>query len=174
MKSLRGIPLGMTLLVLGALGCASQKGFEADPPFRISDPVVRDWTGGREASGSGTVLSMRWVPEDPEAMVLETLYFRGRALDPRIEDTDTGMRLTASYTRTPLQVPDRVMHADSTREVGNQPPMPLPETQAMPFELERDQAVLAYTRKADGRTYYFRIDGIVEKPGRILPTRPQN
>lgn len=163
----------MILVVLGAMGCASQRNFEENPPFMVSDPAVQTWVGGREESGSGTEIRMRWTPEDPSAIRPDTLYFRGRALLPEVRDTETGMMLVASYVRTAPANPDRIMHADSTREVGNQPPMPLPAQGAIPFELERNEAVLGYTRLSDGRRFYYRIKDIKEKPAKALPGRPR-
>lgn len=173
MKASKGVRIGLALMVLGAMGCASQRQLTETPPFRISEPSVQDWLGGREASGSGTELRMRWAPEDPEAFRPDTLYFRGRALVPEIRDSETGMWLVASYSRISPEKPDRVMHADAGREVGNQPPLPLEDQAPIPFKLERDQAVLAYVRKADGKQFYYRITGIKEKPVKAMQGRPQ-
>lgn len=174
MTASKGIRISLVLMVLGAMGCASQRQFVDTPPFRIAEPSVQDWLGGREASGAGTELRMRWAPEDPEAFRPDTLYFRGRALVPEIRDSETGMWLVASYSRTSPEKTVRVMHADASREVGNQPPRPLEDAAPVPFKLERDQAVLAYVRIADGKRFYYRISSIKEKPVKAMPGRPQD
>lgn len=173
MIRITNFPLGLMLLAFGVFGCASQKTLETNPPFNITQPTVQDWMGGREASGSGTVLQMRYVPAEPEAYTLETLYFRGRALTPEVKDTETGMVLTASYLRGAPTGVDMIMDDDTRKEVGNQPPMPLEPTEPIPFTLERDQAVLAYIRKADGKRFFYKISGIKEIQTRALPGRPQ-
>lgn len=160
--------------ILGLMSCASQHRFVKNPPFEITEPRVQDWAGGREQAGTGTQLSMRWNPYDPEAFRPDTLYFRGRALKPVIEDTDTGMRLTASYTRMVWEKKDMIMSADSLKEIGNQPPFPYEKPGSSTFELERDQAVLTYIDEADGERYYYKIVGIKEYAPRNYPGRPQN
>lgn len=117
---------------------------------------------------------MRWTPNDPDNIRLDTLYFRGRALKPEIEDTETGMRLTASYTKMVWKKEDMVMSADSLQEVGNQPPLPYEKPGSSPFDLKRDEAVLTYTLEEDGERYYYKIVGIKELMPRNYPGRPQN
>lgn len=163
--------LALLVMTLGFASCASQNSLVQDPPFSVSEPEVVYWTAGRERGGSGMELSMRWNPHEPLAYVLDTLYFRGQALIPKIKDTETGMRLTVSAENPTRVKPDMIMDADSRKEVGNQPPLPLPTEAALPFELKADEAILVYHRKSDGERFYYKISGIKEKPGRILPSR---
>ncbi len=170
---IRHTAIFIVLTAAGLAGCASQQRFQEEPPFTVSEQQVRPWTGGRAESGSGMRLSMRWNPHDPEAYRPDSLYFRGRVLSPVIEDSETGMLLTASYELVAPEKPDMVMHADPKEEVGNQPPAPLPDGKAFPFALEPDEAVLSYVRLSDGTRYYYKITGIAQKPVRAYPSRPQ-
>ena len=166
--------LAICALAIGLMSCASQHVFQSDPPFRISEARVQNWTAGREAGGAGTRLTMRWNPYEPGAYSPDTLYFRGKVLVPEVEDTETGMLLVASYERMKWEKKDRIMSADSLQEVGNQPPMPLETPASIPFELKGDEAVLVYSRKADGERFYYKIRGIKELPPRTYPSRPEN
>lgn len=160
------------LATLGAAGCASQKQFEENPPFVVSDPTVQIVAAGKEEGGVLTELSFRFTAADPQKIEPDSLYFRGRVLKPSLTDTETGVVMSARYAEVGLIKPDLTMHADSLREVGNQPPAPLPDTRPFPFELKRDEAVLSYRLKAEPGRRYYRISGIVEKPARIMPSRP--
>lgn len=162
--------LGIFLSTLGLMSCSSQKALEGDPPFIVNAPTVEYWQGGREESGHGMRFTARWAPQDPSAIRIDSLYFRGRVYPLEVRDSETGFMLFAEDLR---QKHDLVMHADSTREVGNQPPMPLPAGGDFPFDLRPDEAVISYTLEADGKQYYTRVSGVREKRGRIYPGRPQ-
>lgn len=171
--------LSMKALVYAALlglactaGCSSQKKFDASPPFKVSDPTVQATAAGREAGGASAEISFRFTAADPGAVALDSLYFRGRVLTPVLTETETGVVVSASYALVSLEKPDLVMHADSLREVANQPPAPLPGQKAFPFELERNQAVLSFRLGSDPSPRYFRIEQIADKPVRALPGRP--
>lgn len=171
--------LRMKVMVYAALlglacttGCSSQKKFDTSPPFRVSDPTVQATAAGREAGGATSELSFRFTAEDPGAVTLDSLYFRGRVLIPVLTEAETGVVVSASYALIGLEKPDLVMHADSLREVGNQPPAPMPGQKAFPFELERNQAVLSFRLGTDPATRYFRIENIADKPVRAMPGRP--
>jgi hypothetical protein len=104
---------------------------------------------------------------------VDSLFFRGNRYKLEVTDSETGFVLQASHSQKPSEKPDMVMHADSTKEIGNQPPKPLPSTGAFPFELKTDEAVISYILKAEGKKSYAKITGIVEKPSRIYPGRPK-
>lgn len=160
------------LAAFGTAGCSSQKQFESNPPFAVTHPTAQVIASGRESGGTATEISFRWTVDDPREVELDSLYFRGRALKPVLTDTETGVVVSARYPTPRLERPDLIMDADSLREVGNQPPAPLPGQKTFPFDLKRDQAVLSYRLGPDPARRYFRITGIVEKPARALPGRP--
>jgi hypothetical protein len=166
--------IGTILFILGLMSCSSQKSLESHPPFTVERPTVQYWQGGREESGSGMRFRARWNPKDPSSVEVDSLFFRGRVYKLEVSDSETGFLLEASRTETPLEKADMIMHADSTREIGNQPPKPLPAALSFPFELKPDEAVISYILKADGQKYYTKITGIAEKASRIYPGRPQH
>ncbi len=169
---MRSLVYAILLMLSSTAGCSSQKHFDKSPPFKVSSPTVQVIAAGRESGGATTELSFRFTAEDPGAIKLDSLYFRGRVLTPILTETETGVLVSARYAALHLNKPDITMHADSLREVGNQPPAPLPGQQAIPFELERNQAVLSYRIGTDAPIRYFRIDDIADKPVRAMPERP--
>ncbi|MEJ2583934.1 MAG: hypothetical protein P8Z38_02465 [Robiginitalea sp.] len=165
---------GTFLFVLGLMSCSSQKTFENSPPFSVERPTVQYWEGGRAQSGFGMEFRARWNPEDPSSIQIDSLFFRGKVYKLEVTESETGFILQASRAHIPLEKPDITMHADSTKEIGNQPPGPLPSLRQFPFELKPDEAVISYILKADRRKYYTKITGVVEKASRIYPGRPQH
>ena len=166
--------IGTILFVLGLMSCSSQKSLQSNPPFSVERPTVQYWQGGREESGSGIRFRARWNPIDPSSIEIDSLFFRGRIYKLEVSDSETGFIIEASRTETPLGKADIIMHADSTREIGNQPPKPLPSARDFPFELQADEAVISYFLKGDSQKYYTKITGVVEKASRIYPGRPQH
>ena len=165
---------GVFLFTIGLMSCSSQKSLEQDPPFTVERPTVQYWTGGREESGRGMNFQARFNPVDPAAVGVDSLYFRGRILGLEVSETETGFLLKASHSEMGWKKPDMIMDADSIRQVGNQPPMPLPPI-SFPFELEPDEAVISYYLRAKpGEKYYTKISGVVEEAPRILPGRPRH
>lgn len=161
------------LATTGIMSCSSQKSLESNPPFTVIQPVVEYWSGGREESGYGMRFEARWNPADPSAVAVDSLFFRGRMLKLQVTDTETGFLLTGNHTQPRPDKADYIMHGDSLKEVGNQPPLPLPSDRAFPFDLKEDEAVISYRIKGDGRKYYTRISGVREKRSRINPGKQQ-
>ncbi|MDM9629932.1 hypothetical protein [Robiginitalea aurantiaca] len=159
---------------IGLMSCSSQKKLESDPPFSIERPTVSYWAGGREESGTGMRFQARWNPADPSSIDVDSLYFRGRILKLNREETETGFLITGTYLTPSFANSDLIMHADSLREVGNQPPKPLPEGRDFPFELGPDEAVMSYFVKSSEKKHYYKISGVVEKTGRNYPERTKN
>ena len=64
------------------------------------------------------------------------------------------------------------MHADTRKEVGNQPPAEKVGLKEFPFELKPDEAVIEYRYK--GKTRYTKIGGIKDKMPDLLPAIQKN
>lgn len=160
--------------LLGIAACTSQKALVSEPPFSVDRPSLQYWSGGMERSGRGLNFSARWNPYDPEAIAVDSLYLRGRMMKLQVVETETGFKLEASYRDTPAEPTDIIMHADSTKEVGNQLPRPLPNTRKFPFKLDPDEAVMSYVFQSDGKKYFYKIEGIKEKPTTLYPGKQKN
>ena len=158
-------------LIMGLSGCSSQKKLETSTPFVLGPAICQEWYAGKEESGSGQVLKITINEMSSEEVNLQNVYFRGAMSKVNMEMEDKGMMAVARFKKEGKK--DMVMHADSTKEVGNQPPkLRSKEEMEFPFELKRDEAVLSYLE--DDKVKYVKIIGVVEKPARILPSRPEN
>ena len=165
---------GVLLTAIGFMSCSSQKKLESDPPFTVERPTVSYWAAGREEGGTGMRVAARWNPVDPSSIVPDSLYFRGRVLKLEQEDTETGFAISAEYTGKDAPKPDLIMHGDSLREVGNQPPKELPPAGAFPFRLAPDEAVISYRVRPSEKVLYYKVTGVAEKKGHIYPGRQGN
>ena len=164
-----------SVLLLGLFGCTSQKKLVKEAPFTVESPSSWEFASGREQGGSGFTLRIP-LEDVPEGMEFMAVYFRGHSLQPEMGMEDDLVVLLCEFRR---ESPDGdgkfVMHADPMEEVGNQPPARLGEKdEAIPFDLEADQAVLEYREKGTKRSRFFKIEGIKEKLPHQYPSRPKN
>lgn len=159
----------LLIFTLGLSGCSSQKKLTDVAPFEIKEAVCQTWVGGREESGSGMEVKIALEGISEADVDLNQLYFRGRVGDVSLFTTEQGKTAICTFTD---QEKDISMHSDPTKEVGNQPPrIRSAEEIEFPFELEQDEAVISYME--GGRMRYFKITGVVEKPGRAYLGREQ-
>lgn len=159
----------LIVLSLGLSGCSSQKKLTEDPPFTVKDAMCQSWVGGREESGTGmeVSLSLDGLPET--GLTLNQLFFRGRVGDISLSTAQGSTKVTCSFTD---QKKDISMHSDPMKEVGNQPPRIKTDAEKdFPFELGQDEAVISYL--VGDHIHYYKISGIVEKPGRAYLGREQ-
>ena len=165
------LPLVIVIL-FGISGCSSQKKLVSDAPFRIENPSCTPYSGGMEESGSGFVLRMGVSINAGEDVDFETVYFRGHTLDPEVIIEEGKQYLQCRYVHKKQSKPDIVMHADTRKEVGNQPPAEKVGLKEFPFELKPDEAVIEYRYK--GKTRYTKIGGIKDKMPDLLPAIQKN
>lgn len=151
----------MLLFTLGLFGCSSQKKLTKEAPFRVVGAECQTWVGGREETGIGTEVTL--ILEGLSTQVnLDQLYFRGRVGDLSVTRTEAGKLARCTFTDQEKKIS---MHSDPMKEVGNQPPrMKSAAEKEFPFQLGSDEAVISYLEK--DRMRYFKVTGVVEKPGR--------
>ena len=157
------------ILSLGLSGCSSQKKLTEEAPFLVKNAICQTWVGGREESGTGikVTLSLEDLPESQ--LNFNQLYFRGRVGDISLSRTAEGTMATCNFTDMKKDIS---MHSDPMQEVGNQPPrMKSQAEKEFPFELAPDEAVISYNE--GDHMHYFKITGVVEKPGRAQLGREQ-
>ena len=161
-------------IVLGCLltlyGCSSQKKLEVSTPFTLGTSSCQEWVEGKEESGSGQLVKITVSEMTGEDIAFQNIYFRGQMAEVVMEMEDEGMVATAKFFK---QKPDIIMHSDATKEVGNQPPKRKSEDEkSITFDLKETEAVLSYMENE--KVKYVKIVGIIDKPSRIYPSRPQN
>lgn len=159
----------MLIFTLGLFGCSSQKKLTKEAPFQVVEAVCQTWVGGREEAGKGTEVTLNLKGISEAKVNLHQLYFRGRVADVALTKTDAGMLAVCSFTD---QEKDITMHSDPMKEVGNQPPRMISEEEKnFPFKLNADEAVISYLEGDHMR--YYKITGVIEKPGRAYLGREQ-
>lgn len=167
MKNFTYILLGLTI---GLTGCSSQKKLESNPPFTIGATTAQQWVGGREESGMGMTLKIQISKMKGEGVPLQSVYFRGDLSPLSMEMEAQGMMAVAKFEK---EKPDIIMHADSTKEVGNKPPKrKTNKNEVFPFNLQPDEAVISYLE--NDKIKYTKITGIKEKQPIAYPTKPKN
>ncbi len=153
----------MVLSTIFLSSCSSQKKFASDAPFEMGEVTCQAWVGGMAESGSGMLLEIPVLSENLDAMKLQQAYFRGKVADIRLENTAAGWMAKANFKNVTMEKPDITMHSDATKEVGNQPPMPM---EKFPFELDDNECVISFL---DGdKMKYFKIGNITEKKSKVF------
>ena len=141
--------------------CSSQKKWADNPPVALGDATCYNWVGGMAESGSGTMLNIP-LENELEGVSMQQAYFRGKITDINLVNTEDGWVARANFKKQRMEKPDIVMHSDSTKEVGNQPPKLEEE---FPFELKQDECVISYV---DGDIIkYFKVSNIKELKPKI-------
>ena len=159
---------GVIILVLGFTSCASQKKLVTEPPFVLGTATVQEWLGGKEESGSGQIVKIEVAQMNGEGIVLQNLYFRGKMVPVRMELEEGVTFAMCELKKLAANKPDIKMHAESKKEVGNQPPkLSKKGKEVFPFELKANEAVLSYLE--DDKVKYYKLTGIKEKNARIYP-----
>ncbi|MEB8346323.1 hypothetical protein OO010_09715 [Flavobacteriaceae bacterium KMM 6898] len=171
MKSIKTNLIILLTLCFGLTSCSSQKALQTDFPFAIGKVTVQEWMGGREESGTGSLVTVPVSVITKEVRFLE-LYYKGQIAQVTMENNEEGFLVQANFANASNN-PDLVMHADPKKEVGNQPPsVQGGSTKDFPFELASQEAVLSYVVK--NRVKYVKISGIKEKAVLIYSTKPKN
>ena len=159
-------------ILLGVLGCSSQKKLATDAPFSVEKPTCTPFAGGREESGSGFILRLPLSFQEYTEVAYDAVYFRGHILTPMLLEEAGKQVLYCRYERTPKTKPDMIMHDDPMQEVGNQPPAEKVGKKKFPFELQPEEAVISY--RIDDRIKYVKVSGVKDKTPELLPARPNN
>ncbi len=162
--------IALLILMMGLYACSSQKKLTADAPFTISKAICQTWTGGMEQTGHGTEVTLTLDGLAMDQITLKELYFRGRVGDITMGNTTEGIQAKCNFIEQPKEIS---MHSDPAKEVGNQPPRVRSKKEMeFPFELKPDEAVISYIE--NDILKFFKVDNVVDKPGRVYQSRPNN
>lgn len=151
------------ILALSLSSCSSQKKMVAQAPIEMGSATCQSWAGGRAESGSGMLLQIPVLNDNLDGKTLQQAFFRGKVADITMENTENGWLAMANFKNQTMEKPDIIMHADSKKEVGNQPPQ---VKEKFPFELEKDECVISFI---DGDTLkYFKVSNIKDKAPKMF------
>lgn len=132
---------------------------------------VQEWMGGKEESGTGNLVTVS-ILAITKNVSFQEMYYKGQVAQVTTETNSDGIKVKANFVHASHKS-DLIMHADTKKEVGNQPPSLQEDPNIeFPFELEPQEAVLSYIVK--NHIKYVKISGIKEKTALIYSTKPKN
>ncbi|MGY8914440.1 MAG: hypothetical protein ACKVJF_05065 [Flavobacteriales bacterium] len=168
---MKSIKINILILCIGLTSCSSQKKLQTEVPFDIGMATVQEWMGGKEESGTGYLVTVPILTITKDVSFQE-IYYHGQVAQVTADTNGEGFMVKGNFVRASHKS-DLIMHADSKKEVGNQPPsMQEGPIKDFPFDLEPEEAVLSYIVK--NRVKYVKISGIKEKTPLIYSSKPKN
>jgi hypothetical protein len=135
----------------------------------IDNIYYQSWIAGIEGGGSGINIFITTNDEIPEGLILDSVYFRGKAAKLEVKPNDKMLYIGRFKTGFNVMKQVIVMSSDSKEEYGNQ--LPKVETKT-PFDLKDNECVVSY-KKGD-ETQYYKIENIIEKQAQHFPSAPPN
>lgn len=165
MKVIANIIL-FSIVLTGFTNCSSAQKLEKDAPFKIGEVYFQSWVAGVEGGGAGTNIFIPIEDNLIKTVQLDSVYFRGKAsileFKPNYPSLYIGRFLSSSNLNK-----DLIMSDEPYKEYGNKLPKPI---QSIPFELKPNECVLTFLQ--NGKTYYYKIENIVEKRAVQYPSAP--
>lgn len=149
----------LIILFVGVFSqCASTK-FESTPPFKVTEATYNYWTGGQQGV-SGIRIKINY--EAYEDISFDKIYFEAKEGTIDKYDDKGKTYIVGNINTSKPRGDDLVLDVDSKKEINNK----LPETK-IPFELEKDEAIIAFTHK--GETRYFKLKNIKQTESKFYP-----
>lgn len=153
----------LILVVMSSFSqCSGSKDLDKKAPLNIEKAFYQSWVAGVEGGGSGINV---FLPTKERTMELDSIYFRGQSA--KLEWNEETSEYVGRFTTALNQKKDIIMSGDSKEEYGNE--MPVPQS-SIPFELKQDECIISYSR--EGKTRYFKLEKLVEKPSIPYPSAP--
>lgn len=120
-------------------------------PFTIDEKTYFHWVGGKQGT-RGTTIRISGFTTSLN-LSFSKIYFQNREFDvvPQFSGNDFVLEATLSE----FIPPDRVMSSDPLDEYGNAPPQ---TGKNIPFELEKDEAVIMYA--VSGAESYVKVTDV--------------
>jgi len=120
-------------------------------PFSIDEKTYFQWVGGKQGT-RGTTIRITGFTTSLN-LSFSKIYFQNREFDvvPQFNGNDFVLEATFSE----FIPPDRVMSSNPLDEYGNTPPK---TGKSIPFELEKDEAVIVYA--VSGAESYIKVGDI--------------
>lgn len=144
-----GISLVFLIVILSFSNCKTQNVKQA-PPFTIHEKTYFYWVGGKKGT-AGTELRIKGIKTTTN-VDFPTIFFQNHEYKIATEININGFELVGRSTE--LIKKDMIMHEDAVGEYGNT----APNTKKIPFDLQKDEAVLVYS--INGKDFYHKITGI--------------
>ena len=147
------------VLLFGLGGCSSQMKLTKPTGFVVQEASCYTLLPGREESGRQLMLEV-YISEIPSGVEAAEVLFRGQVNSFSMTTLKGRPVMKAFFNLDSEKKPDLIMHGDSSKEGGNQPPRIQPLLKEFPFELQKNEAVFRY--KKDDKYTYFKVGSIQE------------
>lgn len=137
-------------LMVFSSGCKTNT-VQKKVPFSIDEKTYFNWVGGKQGT-RGTTIRISGFTSSLN-LSFSKIFFQNKEFDvvPQFSGNDFVLEATLSE----FIPPDRMMSSDPLEEYGNAPPK---TGKAIPFELEKDEAVIMYS--VSGTESYLKVTGI--------------
>ena len=117
-------------------------------PFKILKANYNTWTGGQPGV-AGYHLN---VEIDSKDIKLDSAYFKNlKGSFKKLKSDEINSTFTAVFI-SPKKGPDLILHGDTTKEFGNQPPK---IEKKIPFELKENEAIIIF--RINEEHYFYKL-----------------
>lgn len=158
------------ILAMALTSCGAQNMKEISKTIDVSQSsqaYAQAWTGGAPGSGSGVTL---YFPTSvTTGYEVAAVYFREHISKSVNYTADDRMTMVTRFRTDFNGKKDIVMDLDSKKEAPNE----APNLEKFPFELNKDEAVIALKKTHSDKITYVKLTNIEERSQLMLPSMPQ-
>lgn len=150
--------LFVTLVLIAQ--CKSMQ-FDAQPPFKITKAIFKNWVGGQPGV-KGTNVFVSYTSK--KNIEFDSMYFHKKITKIEMNEKEGKKIIVGRYNASTRENnADIILHSDSKKEVGNK----IPVTNTFPFELKENEAVISYQK--EGKIKYYKIENIKQTETDFYP-----
>ena len=138
--------------------CASSQKIDDIQPVAVKQAYYQEWVAGIKEGGTGINL---YIPlsDRQNDLNLQYAYFKGHKIQLNKKPNENVY--VGKYQSEPER--DLIMSKDPKDEYDNK----LPETEKIPFDIQGDQCVIAYSK--EGKEGFFKIEKLTKKQMEAYP-----
>lgn len=153
--------VGVLVLTMSMSEC-SNKNFEQNPPFSVTNAYVQKWMAGVAQGGSGINVVVP-ITKMEQGVLIDSVFYLGHsaALATKPGDNSTYVGHIVFKPKDDMNMSDQV-----NGEYGN----PVPDVGNNTYELKEDELVVQY--RFNGKTMLSKFSGVSKKEQQNYPTMP--
>ena len=136
----------------------TKEAIQDNPPFKVIQAAYNTWVGGQPGVKGIKVT----ITIDNLEIKLDSVFFRNMKTKLKSELNTEPPVFVGAFT-LPNTKNDYILHENVVKEYGNTPPN---ITVNIPFELEKNEAVISYLY--EGNTQYYKIENLKETKSVIM------
>ncbi|WP_439130786.1 hypothetical protein [Polaribacter sp.] len=151
--------LSLFIAITNFSQCGSLQ-FDEKPPFKITNAVYENWTGGQPGV-QGTNVKINYTTK--EDIDFENVYFRNKVTNLQTKKATSG-KLVIGYFKTSTKQNEVAIDNNPTKEINN----PVPVIQKFPFKLHENDAIISY--RINGKLKYYKIKSLKKEKSISFPS----